>query len=129
MLESRRAGLHVSLFVISASSSFCLPRLSFFVGSNRMFQLLLKLLIEENQTVWVRTCGVDASEKGLDFGTGERQKLSELIFSIGVELAQKDMDCYGRVASIDFVEGRNVNEKILRTGYAWHYTEYSKNGV
>jgi micrococcal nuclease len=86
-----------------------------------------KLLVEGNQTARVRLYGVDAPEKGQDYGTQAKQQLSELIFSKRVEVEQKDMDRYGRVVGVVFVEGRNVNEEMLRTGYVWHYTDYDRS--
>ena len=86
-----------------------------------------KLLVEGAQTLRVRLYGVDAPEKGQDFGTQAHQKLSALIFSKEVEVQQKDRDRYGRVVGIAFVEGCNVNKELLRTGYAWQYTDYDRS--
>jgi endonuclease YncB( thermonuclease family) len=86
-----------------------------------------KLLIEGNQTVRVRLHGVDAPEKGQDYGTQARQVLSELIFSKNVDVVQKTKDRYGRVVGVVFVDGANVNEELLRRGLVWHYTDYDRN--
>jgi endonuclease YncB( thermonuclease family) len=88
-----------------------------------------KLLIEGNKTVRVRLFGIDAPEKGQDFGTQARQELSNLVFSKPVDVVQKTKDRYGRVVAIVFIAGANVNEQLLRNGMVWHYTEYDKNPV
>ncbi len=86
-----------------------------------------RLLTGEYKTIRVRLHGVDAPEKGQDYGTQARQALSNLVFSKAVQVVQKSKDRYGRTIAIVFVNGTNVNEELLRQGLVWHYTEYDKN--
>ncbi|RYZ59833.1 MAG: micrococcal nuclease [Chitinophagaceae bacterium] len=86
-----------------------------------------RLLTPDKKTVRVRLHGVDAPEKGQDFGTQARQVLSELVFSKEVRIEQKDKDRYGRIVAIVYSNGINVNEELLRRGMVWHYKEYDKS--
>jgi micrococcal nuclease len=85
------------------------------------------LLLADNSTKKIRLHGVDAPERKQPFGTVARQRLSELIFSKPVKVQQTDIDQYGRVVAIAYVDGTSVNEEMLRSGLVWHYTEYDKN--
>ena len=86
-----------------------------------------KLLESGNKTTRVRLYGVDAPEKGQEYVTQAKEKLSELIFSKAVEVVEKDTDRYGRIVGIVYADGKNINEEMLRSGYVWHYTQYDKN--
>jgi micrococcal nuclease len=85
------------------------------------------LLLADKTTKKIRLHGVDAPERKQPFGTVARQRLSDLIFSKQVSVEQKDIDRYGRIVGIAFVDGRSVNEEMLRSGLVWHYTEYDDN--
>lgn len=85
------------------------------------------LLLPDQTTKKIRLHGVDAPERRQPFGTVARQRLSELIFSKQVSVEEKDVDRYGRIVGIAFVDGRSVNEEMLRSGLVWHYTRYDNN--
>jgi len=88
-----------------------------------------KLLNSDNRTIRVRLHGVDAPERGQDYATQAKEKLSELIFSRSVEVEEKSTDRYGRVVGIVYADNKNINEELLRSGYVWHYTQYDKNNA
>lgn len=85
------------------------------------------LLLPDNSTKKIRLHGVDAPERRQPFGTVSRQRLSELIFQKQVSVEEKDVDRYGRIVGIAFVNGESVNEEMLRSGLVWHYTQYDQN--
>jgi endonuclease YncB( thermonuclease family) len=86
------------------------------------------LLGPGNRQVKVRLYGIDCPEKAQPFGTAARQKLSDLVFSQPVRLDTRDVDRYGRTIAVVYNQkGLNVNEEMLRTGFAWHYKQYDKN--
>ena len=37
-----------------------------------------------------------------------------------------DIDRYGRAVGVVYIDGTNVNQEILRAGYAWQYRRYCK---
>jgi micrococcal nuclease len=85
------------------------------------------LLLPGNTTRKIRLHGVDAPERQQPFGTVARQRLSELVFSRQVSVVEKDVDRYGRIVGEAFVDGKSVNEELLRSGLVWHYTQYDNN--
>lgn len=85
------------------------------------------LLLADHTTRKIRMYGIDAPEKKQPFGTVARQRLSELIFSKQVSVVPTDIDRYGRTVAKVFVDGRSVNEEMLRSGLVWHYTQYDKD--
>jgi endonuclease YncB( thermonuclease family) len=86
------------------------------------------LLTGDSQQVKVRLHGIDAPERGQDFGQVARQKLSDLVFGNTVFITEKDKDRYGRTVAIVYNSQRKcINEEMLRSGLAWHYKEYDDN--
>lgn len=85
-------------------------------------------LLRNGKPVTVRLFGVDTPEKTQDFGERARQYTSELAFGKNVRLIEHNKDRYGRtVGTIILPDGRSLNEELVREGYAWHYTAYSKD--
>ena len=85
------------------------------------------LLLPDNTTKKIRMHGIDAPERKQAYGTVARERLSALIFSKQVTVEQTDIDQYGRIVGITYVEGQSVNEEMLRSGLVWHYKEYDDN--
>lgn len=73
----------------------------------------------------VRLFGIDAPEKAQPFGLRAKQYASSLVFGRQVTLERSDTDRYGRTVGKVFVNGRSLNEEMLRAGLAWHYAAYS----
>ncbi len=74
----------------------------------------------------IRLYGIDSPEKGQAFGKKAKQFTSSLTHGKIVELIPYDVDKYKRIVAVVKVDGVNVNEEILRNGYAWRYTKYCK---
>lgn len=86
------------------------------------------LLMKGNQQVKVRLYGIDCPERSQDFGTAARQKLRELTTGHTIRIEEKDKDRYGRIVAIAYTNNDlSINEEMLRSGFAWHYTQYDKN--
>lgn len=75
--------------------------------------------------VKIRLDGIDAPERAQPFGTRSREKLSELVFGKTVRVVTKGSDRYGRTIGVVFIDGENVNAKMIESGLAWHYKRYS----
>ncbi|MBC5772498.1 thermonuclease family protein [Pontibacter sp. KCTC 32443] len=85
-------------------------------------------LLRNGQTIKVRLYGVDSPEKTQDFGQRARQFTSDLAFGKTVRLIEHNKDRYGRtVGTIILPDGRNLNEELVKNGFAWHYKAYSKD--
>ena len=86
------------------------------------------LLTNENRQFKIRLYGIDCPEKKQAFGKAAKQELSRLIFNKQVLINQKDIDRYKRVVAIVYDEHNVcINETMLSTGLAWHFTRYDNN--
>jgi endonuclease YncB( thermonuclease family) len=84
------------------------------------------VLTEGKSQLKVRLYGIDCPEKAQAFGTKAKQYTASLVSGKQVEVEAIDQDRYGRTVGIVFVQGLNVNEAILKAGYAWVYTRYCR---
>ncbi|ALI99840.1 thermonuclease family protein [Rufibacter tibetensis] len=85
-------------------------------------------LLKDGKPLRVRLQGVDCPEKNQDYGTRARQFTSDLVFGKFVQLVVQDVDRYGRtVGEIILPDGRSLNQELVKNGFAWHYTAYSKD--
>lgn len=88
----------------------------------------ITVLTEDRQQVRIRLYGINAPEGGQAFGNratqfGNAQLSSRPLVDVDV----KAVDGYGRtVAVVILPDGTNLNEEIVRAGYAWVYTRYCK---
>jgi micrococcal nuclease len=72
----------------------------------------------------IRLHGIDAPERGQDFGRKAKSFVSDLVFKKVVTIQPMDTDRYGRTVGMVFVDGLNVNREIVKAGYAWVYRNY-----
>ncbi|MDX5419013.1 MAG: thermonuclease family protein [Hymenobacteraceae bacterium] len=85
-------------------------------------------VLRNGQTITVRLFGIDTPEKNQAYGQRAKQFASDLAFGKNVRLIEHNKDRYGRtVGTIILPDGRNLNEEMVREGYAWHYKAYSKD--
>lgn len=77
----------------------------------------------------VRLAEIDCPEKAQAYGKNARQFASDLCFGKTVTvLSGGKRDRYGRVVGTVVTEdGTNVNEALVKAGFAWHYKDYSDN--
>lgn len=80
-----------------------------------------------NEKVKVRLYGIDAPERGQDFGTKSRKLLNDLCYGKIVEVVVEDIDQYDRTLGTVYVDGVNVNEEMVRNGLAWYYSHFVDN--
>ena len=77
--------------------------------------------------VKIRLDGIDAPERSQAFGARSRETLSELVFGKTIRVVTKGKDRYGRTIGVVFIDGENVNAKMIESGLAWHYKRYSSD--
>lgn len=82
------------------------------------------ILTENDESIKIRLEGIDAPERGQDFGGKSRQYLNELCYGKTVKVEKKGVDQYGRVLGIVYVGDLNLNEEQVRSGLAWYYRHY-----
>ena len=74
----------------------------------------------------IRMFGIDAPEKTQDYGIESKQALEKLVSGKSLEIEEKNRDRYGRTVAVVYVNGKNVNEEMVKNGNAWWYQEYDK---
>jgi len=84
-------------------------------------------VLKGHTQIKIRLHGIDSPEKGQAFGNRAKQFTSDLVFGKTVAVRPTDTDRYGRTVAWVFVDGLNLNEEIVRAGFAWHYKRYSKD--
>ena len=75
----------------------------------------------------IRFLGIDAPESSQAFGQKSKQYLSSLIFNKNVSIQYTEKDQYGRILGTVFLEGENINLKMVQAGLAWHYVYFAKD--
>lgn len=73
----------------------------------------------------IRLWGVDCPEKSQAFGQRAKQFTSDLVYGKEVSLDERDVDRYGRTVAVVRVDGKVLNEELVKAGYAWWYERYA----
>lgn len=73
----------------------------------------------------IRLYGVDAPERGQDFGNRARQFTSSLVFNKTVEVRPVETDRYGRTVAWVVVDGVSLNHELVQAGLAWWYRHHA----
>jgi len=89
----------------------------------------LVLLETGNRQTEIRMAHIDAPEYSQDFGRKSRKFLVDMIDGKEVKYRiYEPEDRYGRVvAEIILNDTINVNQEMVRNGYAWHFKRYSSS--
>jgi endonuclease YncB( thermonuclease family) len=72
----------------------------------------------------IRLAGIDAPEKGQDFGSKAKEHLSDLVYGKTVNLPDAKTDRYGRTVTRVQVGNTDAGLEMLKAGMAWHYKKY-----
>ena len=83
-------------------------------------------VLEKRTQYRIRLYGIDAPERGQDFGNRARQFVAAMVFGKQVRVVKHDVDRYGRIVGIVYVGDLCVNEELVRNGLAWVYRYYCK---
>jgi len=89
----------------------------------------ITLLTDAKEQIKIRFDGIDAPELKQDFGNASKRHLSDMVFGKSVSYEDHGVDRYNRVLAVVYVDGMNVNETMVRNGFAWHFKTYSKDKV
>ena len=82
----------------------------------------------DNQKIKIRLYGIDAPElKKQPYGKASRDYLQKLILNKTVEVTDLGKDLYGRTLAKIFYKNEYINLKMVSTGNAWHFAQYSKD--
>jgi micrococcal nuclease len=86
-------------------------------------------ILYDGQAERVRLADIDCPEKSQAFGNNAKQYASDLCFGKTVTVTcDAKRDRYGRlIGTVVTNSGVNVNEALVKAGFAWHYKQYSKS--
>jgi len=116
-------GLFISCQLSLAQGKFAIRAVVVGVTDGDTFTALL-----DNKTqIKVRMHGIDAPEKKQAFGQVAKIKLSDCIYGKTVSLSYDKLDRNNRYICWVNADQMQVNEVMLMTGLAWHYTKYDQN--
>jgi micrococcal nuclease len=84
-------------------------------------------VLYDGQPERVRLSDIDCPEKSQPFGNNAKQFSSNLCFNKTVTVTcDAKRDRYGRlIGTVVTSDGINVNEALVKEGFAWHYLQYS----
>lgn len=74
----------------------------------------------------IRFYGIDCPEGHQDFSQNAKQFTSSMVFGKTVDVKKMDTDRYGRTVAVVTIDGKTVNEELLKSGMAWFFTKYCK---
>lgn len=77
----------------------------------------------------IRLSSIDAPERSQAYGKASRMALGEFLRGKTVTVLVNGKDRYRRLLGTVFADDENVNEWMLRNGWAWHYKKYDKSEV
>jgi len=75
----------------------------------------------------IRLYGIDCPESSQDFGAKAKKFTSDMVFAKQVSVKIMDTDRYDRSVGLVNVGSISLNEELLKSGYAWHYSQYCKS--
>lgn len=82
--------------------------------------------LHEGDTIKVRMQGIDAPEKKQEYGL-ESKKYLQKYDRFECTVLKTGVDRYKRTIGVLFIEGKDINYEMIRTGNAWHYKRYSSD--
>lgn len=86
----------------------------------------ITILTEQKQQIKVRLFGIDAPELKQPYGKKSKQFLANLIAGEVVEVDESGKDRYKRTIGTIYLNGADINAKMVENGYAWAYRKFSK---
>jgi endonuclease YncB( thermonuclease family) len=84
----------------------------------------IKVYNAEYGQVKIRFYGIDTLEKGQPYGQAAGKYLASLIAGSIVEIETVTKDRYGRTVGIVSDGESNINQEMVKAGYAWVYRKY-----
>ncbi len=87
-------------------------------------------VLYQGKTQTIRLLDIDCPERRQDFGEKAKQFTANLCFGKLVSVIPADKpDRYQRMLATVFVGKLNLNEELVRAGFAWHFKKYSNNQI
>jgi micrococcal nuclease len=81
----------------------------------------------EGRRTTIRLYGIDAPEMRQDVGAAAKQFLARLILGKHVDVYPGTFERSGRLVARVMIDATDVSLAVLRAGYGWHSTEFSRD--
>lgn len=81
-------------------------------------------LWQAGRTIKIRLYGIDAPELNQDHGPEARDWLASRLWGKNARIETMDIDQYGRVVALVFVDEALINQALVAAGQAWVYERY-----
>lgn len=86
-------------------------------------------VLTSKDTRRIRLYGIDSPELAQSFGTTAKVLTSEMALHKMVIVRVRGRDKYGRtLGDVIFVDGRVLNQELMKAGMAWWYRKYVNDG-
>ncbi len=82
-------------------------------------------VLHQGRAERIRLNGIDAPEKKQAFGRRAQDFLGEMIFKQTVRVVVRSKDRYNRTVADLYLDGKNVNQEMVRAGMAWWFRRYA----
>ncbi len=87
-------------------------------------------VMHEGKAEKVRLAGIDCPESKQPFGQAAKRFVLDIAAQKTVTVLVETTDRYGRtVGEVILPDGRNLNQELVRVGYAWWYRKYSSDST
>lgn len=87
-------------------------------------------VMHEGKAEKVRLAGIDCPESKQPFGQAAKRFVLDIAAQKTVTVLVETTDRYGRtVGEVILPDGRNLNQELVRAGYAWWYRKYSSDST
>jgi len=87
-------------------------------------------VVHEGKAEKVRLAGIDCPESKQPFGQTAKRFVLDIAAQKTVTVLVETTDRYGRtVEEVILPDGRNLNQELVRAGYAWWYRKYSSGST
>jgi len=77
----------------------------------------------------IRLWGIDTPEHGQPYAAKAKSHCRRIVEGKRIVLRRKYVDRYDRVVALVWVDGKLLNEELVRQGTAWVYDRYCDEGV
>lgn len=85
-------------------------------------------VLRQGKEVKIRLAEIDTPEKKQAFGQKAKQFTANLVAGKIVTIKVKTIDRYGRtVGEVILKNGKSLNRLLVKNGFAWWYSQYSKD--
>jgi micrococcal nuclease len=84
-------------------------------------------LSSAQEKIRVRIADIDCPEQLQPYGLEAKDFVLNEIKGKEIDINIISTDRNGRKIAIVYYEGKNLSEELIKKGFAWHYTKYSKD--